>query len=208
MDNQNDLLSASTVQPETNSNGSPSRRGFLGSIGAISLATMAGVLAPISAGGTTSEGSAPGRLASLAKLNLTREESFDVPGGKEVFLEWQAGDEKGVVQKFIVHHTRQDADVTYTMNTNVIVRTYGPGMDLQGKPASAKEQNVTVYGVKGEIVGSVRNDHVTITTVHQDGRTSRQSQVAQVRLESPEFAGTDTAAQIASIGRRFLGQSQ
>lgn len=144
-------------------------------------------------------------LSSIGDLKVTRDEKFDVPGGKEQFVEWLACDGNGVTKKFLVHHTRIDADVSYTISTNVVIHTYSAGSSIDSKPVATSEQNITVYAVKGEVSGSVRNDHLTITTVHRDGSSSRLSQIVPVKLDNSEYADMDTATIIRSIGRQFLG---
>lgn len=184
------------------------RRSFLGGAGVLGFAAMAGMLNSADAKAATPQTNASARLSSIDKLNVTRNETYDVPGGKEYFLDWQINDDKGVVKKVICHHTRLDSDVTYTMASNIVIHTFNPGMDINGSPASTKHQNVTVYAVKGEVVGPVRNDHVTITTIHRNGSSSRLSKIVPVRLEIPEFANMDIETMITNIGHKFIHDSR
>lgn len=195
------------VNPDLAAAGSPSeatRRGFLGGVGAIGLAAIAGAFSPASVQGAETGSSAPIRLSSIQNLTITRNETFEIPGGKEYFLEQRVSDDKGVVQKMLAHHTRVDSGVSYMMSTDVTIQVYGPGMNLDGSPASTNHQSVTVSAIKGEVSGSTRTDHMTVTTVYADGSTSRKSVEVPVRLDTEEFSGM-TVQEIAQyIGEKFV----
>ncbi len=146
----------------------------------------------------------PGRLSSIARIDLIRDERREVSGGKECFIEWTAADEKGLVKKFSAHATRIDEDVTYTMKTEIVIHTYLPGTEQTSTPDSTKQRTITAHGIKGDVAGPVRNDYVTLTTVDESGSVHRQSLEVPVRLDLSEFERMDTETMIARIGSQFF----
>ena len=183
------------------------RRNFLSGVGAVGIAAVAGAVTTKPAGATpVPQVAVPPRLSSIDHLKVTREESFDVPNGKESFYEWQASDAQGVTTKFVFHHTRTDVGETYTLNTDITVLKFAAGADLSGPPTATSQQKLTAFGVKGEMVGNVRHDEVTMTTVHADGSSSRELRIVPVRLDLSEYAGQDLATILKSVGSRFVGQ--
>jgi hypothetical protein len=173
-------------------------------MGAMGLGAMLAALEPSKASAAGLKPRSPMPLSSLSNLKVTRDETFDVPGGKEYFAEWQIADGKGATRKYITHHARVDTDKSYTMSTDVVIHTYDPGASLSGEPSARKEQHITVFAEKGEVMGSVRNDHVTVTIAHTDGSITRESSVSSVKLDNSDLAGMSTRDMIASFGQRFL----
>jgi hypothetical protein len=195
--------------PEGVENDGTDRRGFLAGVGALGVATVASMLSPQPANAsspTPKDEKVPLNLSSIAKLSVTREEVFDVPGGKEHFYEWQASDEKGVTSKFSVHVSRVDSESAYTISLDVTVLKFAPGTDLSGPPTATKQQRIVNFGIKGEVVGDVRNDRVITTTVHQDGSSSREERVVPVRLDLSEFTNQDFTTLVTSMGKKSLAQ--
>jgi len=180
------------------------RRGFLTGLGMAGAAIAAGAgTAPAEAQeGAPAKAAAPAKLSSIATLSVTREEVLDVPGGKEYFYEWNAGDKQGVTTKFSVHGTRIEAGNTYTMTTDITVSTFAS--DQPAAPVRSDHQNVMVFAVKGPVDGSVRHDEMTITTVHADGSTNREQRTVPVRLDLAEFANQDFATLAMNAGRKYL----
>lgn len=192
---------------EESKNEGTGRRGFLGGMGALGFAAVAGMLnpEPAQAAKQSSEGNTEvPSLSSIAKLSVSRQDVFDVPGGKEYFYDWQASDEYGVTTKFTLHGSRTDSGTTYAATTDVTVRKFANGMDSDGVPASTVQQRTVVFGVKGETAGNVRNDKVVCTTINADGTSSRQESNVQVRLDLDRLAQQDFATQALRAGRRSL----
>jgi hypothetical protein len=183
------------------------RRQFLGSLGAVGLASVAGAskVERAEAQLQPPNSSVPQKLSSIANLKVNREQTLDVPNGKESFLEWEASDAVGARTKFIVHTTRIDVDETYTITTSIAAHKFAPGSDPNAEPISTTQQNTTAFGEKGETVGAVRNDVVTVTTVHEDGSSSRETRIIPVRLDLKEFEGLDFAAVASKVGSRYVG---
>jgi hypothetical protein len=202
MDDQ--LQSKSVQQPHVENT---KRREFLCGMGAVGLAAMSSAVngnkAEAQIGGNPL--SPPPKLSSIAALNVTREQTLDVPNGKESFFEWEASDAEGVTTRFIVHTTRIDVGETYTVNTGVTVQTFARGVKPGGEPTSTTQQNMTAFGEKGEVEGALRHDTVTITTVHGDGSSSRETRIVPVRLDLSEYQGLDLAAVAAKIGSHYVG---
>lgn len=200
MDRNDGLSHESTISGPSEA----SRRDFLSGMSALGFAAMAGVLSTGHAQGQETQANSAFRLSSIENLTITRNETFEIPGGKEYFLEQTVSDNKGVAQKMLAHHIRVDSDVSYMMSTDVTIQIYGPGMSLDGPPASTNHQSVTVSAIKGEVSGSTRTDHMTVTTIYADGSTARTSLEVPVRLDTTEFAGM-TAEEIAKyVGEKFV----
>ncbi len=199
-------------EPDTNPNSeSPftesdpaSRRSFLGGMGLAGLGTMMCALAPASADAPTPASPNRLKLKSIGKIDVSREESFDVPGGKEYIVEYRVSDDSGVVSKFINHVSRVDSETSYTMTADVVIHSYAADADLNGEPQVRKEQHINIFAVKGETVGGFRHDHFTITTMHTDGSITRESVTVPVQLDVSEYAGKSARDLIASIGKKFI----
>ena len=94
------------------------------------------------------------------------------------------------------------------MTLDATVQKYASGMDLEGAPASTTQQRITIFGVKGEVTGNVRNDRVTFTTVHADGSSAREQKMVPVRLDLSEFAQQDFATIATNAGRLSLAKNR
>jgi hypothetical protein len=147
------------------------------------------------------------KLSSIAKLSVTREDIFDVPGGKEYFYDWQASDENGVTKKFAAHGSRIDSESSYTITLDATVQKFAAGADIEA-PTTTTQQRITIFGIKGEIVGSVRNDRVIFTTVHADGSSAREERMVPVRLDLSEFAQQDFATIATNAGKLSLAKNR
>lgn len=182
------------------------RRGFLGAFGAAGLAALSGGI-PEQANASTVSAQEPSNvnLSSLDDLKVTREENFEVPNGKETFLEWQVADKnKRIIKKFMTHHARVDADGTYTMTTDIKINTYKLEDGVTGIPISSNEQHATVFATKGEPIGSIREDRMIVTSIHNDGTTTRQVLTVPVRLDTSEFDDMNAATLIGKLGAMHL----
>jgi hypothetical protein len=182
------------------------RRNFLTAVSATGLVTAATLLSGGSSGAQegADSGSVP-RLASLDNLIVLREDTLPIPNGDEHFYEWQASDERGVSSSFLVHGWRTDSGDTYTVTTDVTVRRFPAGADTTKEPASTSSQRVVVFGVKGVVTGSIRQDRVITTTIEADGTTNRSEQTVRVRLYPNNSFTLDLKTAATNAGNRWLG---
>jgi hypothetical protein len=185
-----------------------SRRGFLGGVGAISLAAMAGMMDTTSAQASPIQAStsATQALSSIDKINVIRDEKHDVPGGTEQIVQYTVSDDNGTTVRHSYNYSRIKQSGAYTISSNFRIEKFASGQPLTEKPASTKTFQLSVYGVEGEVSGNRRRDTVTTTIVADDGTVKRQTQVVPVRLDVSEFEGLDTAALIAKMGNIHLGK--
>jgi len=186
---------------------SNSRRDFLGSAGALGVAAIAGILNidPTQAG-ASALGSRPVKLASIANLTVKREEIFDVPGGKEYFYEWDAGDKSGSIKSFTVHGSRIETDTTYTVTTDVTVRAKG-SVKAKNLSTSVAQQRTITFGTKGAVSGDFRTDQVIVTTIRSDGTSTREESTVQVRLNFERVIHQSLHDHVLKAGRRRLASN-
>lgn len=150
----------------------------------------------------------PLRLSSLGKVNVIRDESFEVPGGKEHIVQYTVSDDQGITLRHSYNLTRIDGDGTYTTTSNFRIEEFSAGQTLQQQPSNTRTFQLTASGIKGEVIGDRRHDTVTTTMVAEDGTVQRQTQVVAVRLDLSEFAGLDTAALVTKMANIHLGKDQ
>jgi hypothetical protein len=210
MENQDSEFAVQKEKPDTNPIGTSDRRGFLGGLGVMGFAAMAGVLnaTPADAAQVQSASTAPVKLSSIGKVNVIRDETFEVPGGKEHILQYTVSDDKGITLRHSYNISRIDGNENYTTTSNFRVEEFAPGLSLQQQPSNTRTFQMTAYGVKGDVIGDRRHDTVTTTMVAEDGTVQRQTQVVRVRLDLSEFAGLDTAALVTKMGNIHLGKEQ
>jgi len=179
----------------------PNRRTFLSSVGVAGLVAALGAIKPTEA--EALDRPTPLAVGSIKGFKVLRDEEFEIPGGKEHFLDQQITDTQGAVRVTRTHISRTDTEVSYEIHLDIAIQTYASGQDVQSQPSGTQKQSISVHGIKGEISGSVRNDHVTVTTVYADGTTSRQSSEVQVRLDNSDLSGLSREELFMEMGRRY-----
>lgn len=169
--------------PQRNDN---TRRAFLGGIGAVSMGAFFTCLTP----GASAESLGSNdrlRIDTVQDSKTLRYDTLTVPGGKEIFLDQQATGANGVTMLTRGHTIRTDTEVAYTMHIDLTIQLFAPGRSTTGTPDSSRTTNLTLSGIKGEVEGNIRRDHMTITFVNPDGTSTRMSQEVPVRMDVSQY---------------------
>ncbi len=196
------------VPPTTNTalSGISNRRGFLEGLGFLGLAALTGTAGAEAHENQIDAPSTP-RLSSIGKVEVLRDEKFDIPGGKEHIMQYTVTDDKGVTERRFSSTARTEgSDQTYTVITNHRIEQFAAGQSLKGPATSTKAFQINVYGVKGYEMGDRRNDTITTTIIGPDGSVHRQTQVVPVRLDMSEFTGLSTAELITKVGNAHFAK--
>ena len=162
------------------------RRAFLGSVGATSIGALFACLSPTALAASSDRGEIL-RIDAIQECRTLRNDTIAVPGGKEVFLDQQAIGANGVTMLSRMHSIRTDTEVAYTMHADIVVLNFAPGSPQTGTPNSSRSMNLSLSGIKGEVEGNIRRDHVTITFMHEDGTSTRTSQEVPVQLDVSQY---------------------
>lgn len=162
------------------------QRSLVGSMGATSMGALFACLSPSALAASVSRDEVL-RIDAIQECKTLRNDIIAVPGGKEVFLDQQAIGANGVTMLSRTHFIRTDTEVAYTMHTDIVVQNFAPGNPPTGTPNSSRSMNFSLSGIKGEVEGNIRRDHVTITFLHEDGTSTRTSQEVPVRLDVSQY---------------------
>lgn len=180
-----------------------SRRAFLTGLGTVGLGgLMACVTTPARA--INAGASAPVKVDMIESTKTLRYDTLELPSGKEVFLDQQVTGANGVLMITRTHSVRTDTEVAYNMHLDITVLTFAPGKSVADAPDLSRTQSISIAGIKGDIVGPVRNDHMTVTVVHPDGTSSRFSQVTPVRMDLSQYDQLAPDVLMKMIGDHFL----
>ena len=172
--------------PDSSLHSANTRRAFLGGVGATSLGAILTCFSP-AAQAATSVTNERLRIDTIKDAKTLSFETLPVPGGKEIFLDQQATGSNGVTMLTRGHTIRTDTEVAYTMHIDLTVQLFAPGASTTGTPDSTRTTNVSLSGIKGEVEGDIRRDHMTITIINPDGTSTRTSQEVPVRLDVSKY---------------------
>jgi predicted pyridoxine 5'-phosphate oxidase superfamily flavin-nucleotide-binding protein len=182
------------------------RRAFLGE----AVATAAGLtaMASLASAETTTESGTSGTPSPdvIADIKVIKDDEFGIPlepGGKERISEYEIIGRNGVMRRCRSHSMRFEREGGYTMTTDVTILTYPAGADREAKAPFSTSQRCIVHGTKGEVKGTTRMDNVIITTIFEDGSSSRSTHVAPVSTNlSAQFEGMSLSEIVRKTGEK------
>jgi hypothetical protein len=141
----------------------------------------------------------------IVGINVIKDDQFSIPleRGEERISEYEMIGRNGVLRRCRSHSMRIEREGGYTMTTDITILTYPAGADREGTAPFSTSQRSILHGIKGEVNGTTRMDDVTITTIFQDGSSSRSTHVAPVRTNlAAQFAGMSLAQIVRKTGEK------
>jgi len=124
-------------------------------------------------------------------IHVLHEESVPIPGGKRFRYEWEMQKE-GANIRVNSHGLRIDTESSYTFEMNIET------ISSDGSEDRALRQ--VIFGVKGEIDGTIRHDRVFVTVFNPDGTNTQQEiKDVPVRLDLAHLDQQPLATMLESV---------